>query len=221
MSGVVTSKKPVVESTEFTSKIMGLKRLEDATIYVDVIGITPVIPHKWSEKSIRMMEEKHQQVGKVATRANREPKDPTADAEACLYKFEDGRIGLPAVAFKCAMVEACSFFQGVFKTDARRILFVEGEGPDQLVELVGEKHFRVDTPRNSTGVPDIRYRYSFWPWSVRLTIKFPSGVISAESVLALLDAAGRNGVCDWRPGSPKSNSGTFGRFAIGADGALA
>ena len=76
---------------------------------------------------------------------------------------------------------------------------------------------REDTPRNSGGVADLRYRYQFDPWSAILKVRFMPTVLPAESVYALVDAAGRGGVGDWRPGSPKSNTGSYGTFRIDDD----
>ena len=188
-----------------------LERLEDAEIGVPIVGVTPLIPHKWSEKALRMMREA--QSGQKL-KQKREPKDPKADAEAATYWLADGRPGMPATAFKAAMVEGCRFFEAPSMTEAKRMLFVVGEGQEQLIPIEGEKALREDTPRNATGVADLRYRYSFFPWSALISIRFPIKILTAESVIALLDAGGRSGVGDWRPGSPKSHTGTFGQFRV-------
>ncbi len=39
--------------------IIQLRRLEEMTMEVPIIGVTPVIPHKWSEKSLKMMHNQH------------------------------------------------------------------------------------------------------------------------------------------------------------------
>lgn len=213
----MATKKTVEVASEGT-KVIQLQRLEDELLIAQIVGVTPVIPHKWSEKSKRMMREKQQQVGGTV-RQKREAKDPEEEAESALYKLPDGRPGIPSVAYKAAMVEACRFFEGLAMTEAKRLLFVEGDGPDQLVPIIyHDRVLREDTPRNQTGVADLRYRYAFYPWSAKLRIRFPRRVISATSVIALLDAGGRNGVCDWRPGSPKSNTGTYGQFRVQDEG---
>jgi hypothetical protein len=192
-----------------------LERIEDATISIPIVGVTPLIPHKWSEKALGMMREK--QFGKTL-RAKKEPKDPKEDAEAATYWLADGRPGMPATAFKAAMVEGCRFFEAPSMTEAKRMLYVEGEGVDQLVAVEGEKTLREDTPRNATGVADLRYRYAFWPWSAVVVIRYPAKRLTPDSVVALLDAGGRSGVGDWRPGSPKSMTGVFGTFRVRDEG---
>jgi len=192
-----------------------LRRLEEGVVVASIEGITPVIPHRWSEKAIRMMAEKQ---GGGGVKQKREPKDPEQEAHDSCYWMPgpDGEDipGLPATAFKASMVGACRFFEGLTMTSAKLLFYVEGTGKDQLVSIKGDYEMRTDTPRNATGVADLRYRYAFFPWSAELRIKFLPSVITHNSVLALLDAGGRGGVGDWRPSAPKSATGTFGQFRV-------
>lgn len=188
-----------------------LKRLNDAELEIAIEGITPIIPHKWSEKALRLMREK--QMSEPGTlKAKREAKDPKAEADGAAYWMEDGTPGMPATAFKAATVDACRFFQGITFVDAKQMLFIHGEGPDQLVAIHGEQELREDTPRNATGVADLRYRYQYFPWRAVLVVRFMPSMITPESVVALVDAGGRGGVGDWRPSAPKSKTGTFGTY---------
>ena len=199
---------------------VSLQRIIDEALTVPIVGITPVIPHQWAEKAKRLMRDK-QYAGAKTARAPREAKDPEEDAEAAMYRLPDGRPGIPATAFKGAMVAACRFFEGVPMTEGRLIIYVRGEGPQQLVALRGTEEIREDMPRNATGVVDLRYRKALLagvegvdPWRADVTIVYPPTLITQESIFALLDAAGRVGVGDWRPGSPKSNTGTYGTFRV-------
>jgi hypothetical protein len=189
-----------------------ITRLKDKTVSVPIIGLTPVIPHKWSEKAKMMMPGYPLGIAdKLSKKGERQPED---EAESCVYRLEDGRPGIQAVAFKAAMVGACRFFDSLKMTEAKLLFFVEGDGPDQLVAIDGEPHLREDTPRNANGGADLRYRYAFFPWSATLRIRFTPKSIDADSVASLVDAAGRVGVGDWRPGSPRSSTGTFGTFRV-------
>src|SRR5688500_4675029 len=189
-----------------------LEPLEQATYRIPVVGLSPVIPHKWSEKALRMMRDS--QSGSRVKKA-KDPKDPKAEAEGATYYLPDGRPGMPATAFKAAMVGAARLFEGVTMTAAKQLLYVLGEGPEQLVAIEGDRILREDTPRNSGGgTADLRYRYSYWPWATTLNVSFITSQIDIASVLALLEAGGMGGVGDWRPSSPKSNTGTFGRFGV-------
>ena len=125
---------------------------------------------------------------------------------------------MPATAFKAAIVAGARHFDGVPMTLLKQALFVDGEGPDQLVKLhAGEAQMREDMVRNETGVADIRYRPSFWPWAATLRVTYLSSVITKESVLALIDAGGNAGIGEWRPSSKKALNGAYGMFEVDAE----
>lgn len=191
-----------------------LTRLSETELDIPIRGTAPVIPHRWSEKSIRMMPG-HPEKDTVKTK--KELRNPEAEAEACLYKVE-GKPAIPATAFKAAMVGACRFFEKPSMVEAKQMFFVVGiadENGDQLVPLdFKEKALREDTPRNSNGNADLRYRYAIKEWSATLKVKFVPEIISPDSIVSLVDAAGRGGVGDWRPSAPKSYTGTFGTWRV-------
>lgn len=195
-----------------------LRRLSDIEVAVPIVGVTPLIPHRWSEKSKKLMREKQQSARSV--RAPREPKNPEQDAHDSCYWLEDGRPGMPAVAFKAAAVGACRFFEGLPMTRAKALFYIVGEGPEQLVPIKGTLSVHEDTPRNADGTADLRYRTYISDWSATLTVRFIEDQISPDSIFALIDAGGRGGVGDWRPSSPKSHTGTYGQFRVPATGGL-
>jgi len=192
-------------------KVVRLTPIRRETLEVNIQGVSPLIPHRWSEKARRMMREK--QMGSAA-RAKHDPKVPEDEAEAALYRLADGRPGMPATAFKAATTAAARLYDGVTMASLKAALFVHGEGEEQLVPILGDMTLREDTPRNSGGTADLRYRYSFWPWSAVLRVEFLPTLIDAESVINLIDAGGNGGVGDWRPSAPKSMTGTFGRYEV-------
>lgn len=201
-------------TTPAPDQAIRLEPIALATYVVPIRGITPLIPHKWSAKSLRMMRES--QSGSKA-KPKKEPKDPETEAEGATYRLPDGQPGMPATAFKAAIADAARHFDGVTMVMLKQAIFVAGDGPDQLVAITGDSYIREDTPRNATGVADLRYRRCFDQWSADLEIQFVTSAIDLGSVLSLVDAAGLGGVGDWRPSAPKSKSGTFGRFAVDTD----
>jgi hypothetical protein len=190
-----------------------LERIERRIVEVDIIGVSPLIPHKWSEKAKRLMREA--QSG-TAVKAKREPKSAAEEGEAALYRLPDGTPGMPATAFKAAVIGAVRMFQGITLVQTKSALFVLGEGPEQLVRIEGEMELREDMPRNANGNADLRYRYAFWPWRATLQVQYLATLIDESSAVALVDAAGDGGVGDWRPSAPKSHTGMFGRFRVEA-----
>jgi hypothetical protein len=193
-----------------------LTRLERRTAFVPIRGITPCIPHAWSEKAIAQMREA--QSGSRA-RPKHDAKVAEDEAEGATYYLPDGRPGLPATGFKAAIVGACRLFSGITMTEAKQAFYVEGYGPDQLVPFDDgyERYIREDLPRNANGNPDLRYRYAYWPWAAVLPVRFLVSQIDLQSVLTLVDAAGMGGVGDWRPSAPKSQTGTYGQFELDPD----
>lgn len=188
-----------------------LQPLSWETIEIPIVGVTPLIPHRWSEKARRLMLDSQQ--GKATPK--KAPKDPAQDAADATYWLPDGRLGMPAVAFKGATADAARYFDKRVSIELlKRIIRVHGEGPEQLVPIDGEFAMFEETPRNSGGTADLRYRNKVWPWSATLRIKYLSAVFTAASVVAVVDAGGAGGVGDWRPSSPKSRTGTFGCYEV-------
>lgn len=188
-----------------------LRRIERAVMRVPIEGITPVIPHKWSEKARRMMLDKQQGVAQE----KRAPKDPAQEAHDATYWLPDGRIGIPVGAFKGAIADAARYFdKTVTITLLKRIIEIIGDGPDVLVPITGTITMREDMPRNSGGTADLRYRNMISDWSAELVVQYPPSQIQPASLIAIIDAAGIGGVGDWRPSSPKSVTGTYGKFQV-------
>jgi len=191
--------------------IIELRRLERVVFEIPIRGTAPLIVNRWSEKAKQMMLEKQT----TSARAKKQPKDPVANFEASRYRLPDGRDGFPATAFKAAIVHAARLFEGITQVQLKQTVVVLGEGPDQLVPIdYGEITMREDTPRNASGVADLRYRAQYWPWSAVLRVRTIGGQFDRSSILSLVDAAGIGGVGEWRPTSPNSATGTFGTFEV-------
>lgn len=208
---VATRRKPKAHET---NGVIQLRRLVDEIIEIEIVGLSPMIPHRWSEKAKAMMPG-HPDAEQVKEKKG--VRKPEEEAEACLYRLPDGRPAMPATSFKAAIVGACRFFDKPSMVEAKQLIYVEGQGPDQLVPVEGKLVLREDTPRNSNGSADLRYRYMIVDWKATLRIRFVPSSITASSVVTLADAAGRGGVGDWRPSSPKSATGTFGTWRVKVD----
>ena len=197
--------------TATNTGIISLRRIERVGAQINLRGLSPLIVNRWSEKAKQQMLDAQQ----TKARAKKDPKDPVALFEASKYRLADGRDGFPAVAFKAAIVHAARLFDGITQVMVKQSLMVRGEGADQLVPLNYEScTMREDTPRNASGVADLRYRAQYWPWSATITVEYLESQIDTESLLALVDAAGIGGIGEWRPTSPKSSTGTYGRFEV-------
>lgn len=203
-------------------------------IRIPITGIEPLLVHAWSQKARDKMRGGQMAVPgtdpKVGGKKGHSPRDPHADYNGARYIYRDKKIewdGIPAVAFKGALVGAVRQVSGLAMTDARRMIFVRHDGIAEylspfscktqigLVRIFGTPEMREDTARNDNGSTDLRYRPQYWPWSAILQIEFNASRLSVEAIVNLVENAGYfEGVCEWRPGSKESNTGQLGRWEV-------
>lgn len=191
-------------------KTISLERVGRKTAIVPVVGTTPLITHRFSEKARKQLLES---LNKKKVK-NKEEKDPVAEYEASIYRLPDGRPGFPAVGFKAAIIGACRHFDSKSMAQGKLSIFVHGEGSEQLIPLVGEPEMREDYVRYGRSSTDIRYRAMFWPWSAQLRITYMTSFLDLDGLIALVDAAGLGGVGEWRPSAPNSSTGSYGMFEV-------
>ena len=173
------------------------------TMSIKLLGDSPLISHKWSDKAKAMMLDK--QMGKAVPK--KAPKDPEREYRDSLYEYPTGGYGFPSVAFKAAAVSACRSVEGIRMTEARGAFHIPGE----LVKLQGEPIMREDMVRIGMGTADIRYRGAFDPWGATVVIRFNENVLTPSQIVNLFNVAGFGvGVGEWRP----EKDGSFGMFHV-------
>ena len=142
------------------------------TAVIKVVGDSPLIMHKWSEKAKKEMLDK--QMKKAKTKGH-DAKDPVRDFIDSMYwlegepeeKTEEGfmraiqsgaRFGFPSVAFKASAVSA-GYRAGVTKdkVSMNAAFHIDGE----YVEIHGTPQMREDMLRVGMGTADIRHRGEF------------------------------------------------------------
>lgn len=195
-----------------------LKRVD-----IEVVGDSPLIMHKWSEKAKREMLEKQM---KVAKSNGHDAKDPVADFIESMYwlegepdeKTEEGfekaiksgnaRFGFPATAFKASAVSA-AYRSKVTKdkVSMQGAFHILGE----MVEIKGTPIMREDMVRIGMGTADIRFRGEFPEWSAVLPIQYNAGVVTLEQIANMFNMGGfACGVGEWRP----EKGGQFGMYHV-------
>lgn len=173
------------------------------TMPIRIVGDSPLISHKWSDKAKQMMLDK--QMGKAVPK--KAPKDPEQEYRDSLYEHPDGGYGFPSVAFKAAAVSACRSVDGIKMTEARAAFHVPGE----LVKIDGAPEMREDMVRIGMGTADIRYRGEFKEWSATLMIRFNENVLTPSQIVNLFNVAGFGvGIGEWRP----EKDGSYGMFHV-------
>lgn len=188
-----------------------ISKIGTETVRVPIIGTSPLIVHKFSEKSKRQMLDNMQ-----GRKAPKEARDPEADYEAAMYKHDDGGYGFPVIAFKAATVSAARFYgKSVSMTALRQFVFFDADlsktDGQKLARINGKPHMREDVVRVGMGGTDLRYRPEFTEWSTEIEVTYVKSMLTRESVLSLIEAGGMGvGVGEWRP----EKKGDFGTFQI-------
>lgn len=184
-------------------------------------GDAPYVQNKFSNKVLQEMKAK-QEAGSTAKKgAKRDAKDFNELYLAAMHESEDGWRGIPATAFRNALISACRVV-GFAMTRAKLSLFCLADGFDKndrtpLVKFTkGKPHQHDQYVRNASGVADIRSQ-AMWEagWEMVVKIKFDRDQFTLDDVAALLMRAGQQvGVGCGRPDSTDSAGLGFGTFQI-------
>lgn len=182
-------------------------------------GVAPYMQSRFSEKAMAKMKATQEAGSQAKGKKVRDARDFDADYEAAKHVSEDGWVGIPAGAFRSAMISACRLVN--FKmTLAKLSIFVEPDGFDKvdgvpLVRIIGTPEKSVAAVRNESGVCDLRARPMWRNWRVDLRVQFDEDQFSLTDVTNLLARAGiQVGVGEGRPDSRSSTGLGMGRFSI-------
>jgi hypothetical protein len=188
---------------------IAITKIGTETLRVPLIGTTPLIVHRFSEKAKRQMLDNMQ-----GRKSPKVAKNPEAEYEAAFYRLADGGYGFPALAFKAATVGGARFYSGVTMTALKQFMFIHGEVGDDgraLTRIEGEPMMREDVVTVGRNGSDLRYRPQFSTWSATLTVRYVTSALTQGSVLSLIDAGGMGvGVGEWRP----EKDGDFGTYQV-------
>jgi len=184
-------------------------------------GTAPLVQLKFSTKA------KEQMMANMATpaaekkaKAVRPPRDYDADFVAAQHISVAGWNGMPCAAFRSAMIDACRTV-GLVMTKAKMSVFVIPEGFDAddgtpLVKIIGSPPERMESlVRNDNGGADVRIRAMWREWEMDVNVEFDADMITPDSVVNLLDRAGRQvGIGEGRPFSKNSVGQGWGTFKV-------
>ncbi len=175
------------------------------TVAVPIVGETPLLMHRFSEKAAGIMLGKH--MGTAS--AGREAKEPTLELIRALYLLGGEGFGMPTVAFKAAAVRGADMTGMLAMAKAKTAFRVEG--PMNLVQVFGVPEMDVQPARNNQTM-DIRIRPRFDEWGALVLVRFNEGQLSVEQVHQLFQAGGFGaGLGDWR----QERDGINGSFRVG------
>jgi len=189
-----------------------LKEIKVKKLEFTIKGTSPLIQHKWSEKALKMIRDKGQ---KKATTKNRDARDPESECESATHYTDDGKNGIPLLAFKASLISAAHKDIGLEKTTVRKSIFFPCSDSNMVIPMTcSDPILREDHVRIGMGSADLRYRPEFKEWSVDISCEFDSAIISSQDILNLVSRAGfGGGIGEWRP----EKGGEFGRFEVDKD----
>ena len=195
-----TKKNTTTEAVE-----VSIPAIDIRTATIHVVGDSPLIVHKWSEKAKKEILDK--QMKRAKTKGH-DAKDPVRDFIDSLYwlegepeeKTEEGfakaiqngaRFCFPSVAFKAAAV-AAGYRAGITKNKGV---------PDMREDMV--------TVGGISRAADIRYRGEFKEWDATFAVRYNAAVVSLEQLVNLFNLGGFCcGLGEWRA----EKGGCYGMF---------
>ena len=214
---MATKKRAAKKSTVTTSRErvgaakpkgpIKLAPVDTRAVSMTVTCKTALIQHRWSEKALREIREKH--AGKKTK--NRDVHDPEQEGRDALYLTEEGLYGVPAMAIKKAVLSAAHRDIGIEKTLVRKALFLECKDRNGVLAMDCSNPVFTEDAVRVNGKTDLRYRAYFYQWSVDIIWTMDATLLQLETLVSLVDRAGFGvGIGEWRP----ENDGEFGRFEV-------
>lgn len=192
------------------------------TVVIGIIGTAPYVQHKFSQKARNQMLQK--QIAGLAGKGKkqREGRDIEQDYKDAMHLDSKGRHGIPAPAFRSAMISACRLV-GFQMTKAKLSVFVtpdcfDADDGTPLVLIEGTPRLHEGYVRLETGVASVSLRPMWESWTANVRVSFDEDQFTVTDVYNLMARAGLQvGVGEGRPDSKKSNGMGWGTFAIVGD----
>lgn len=201
--------------------VISIPQIKIKEAEVTIIGDSPLLIHKFSEKAKREILYKQMKKAKVA----KEAKDPVADfigalhwltpepEEKTLEAFSEAvangaRFGFPSVGVKQSAISA-AYRAGLSKNKVslQGVFHIDGE----FVEITGDLNMREDYCKIPMAGADIVYRGEFKNWESTFKIKYDESVYSLDQIIQYINYGGFSvGIGDWRP----EKGGNFGMFHV-------
>lgn len=203
------------------TKTIQIKAPNFKIIELRIDGEAPLVQHKFSEKAKNQIIATQQAGSQAKGKKAREPKDFDAVYKGAMHISTEGWCGIPAGAFRNAMISACRTV-GYKMTHAKLAAFVLADGFEAddgtpLIRIYGEPKKHTAYARNDNGSVDIRVRPMWEQWHAFVRIRFDSDMFSEADVTNLMMRVGMQvGIGEGRPDSKNSGGMGWGTFSISA-----
>lgn len=189
------------------------------TVVFKIKGTAPLVQARFSGKAMQAMMSK-MALGSQASKSRAKPaRDFDDDLEQAKHISTEGWQGIPASAFRQAMISACRLV-GFKMTLAKLSVFVKADGFDRidgipLIRFEGTPERTEMAVRNQTGVADIRIRPMWREWTSSVRVSYDADQFSATDVANLMARVGLQvGIGEGRPDSRESAGLGLGTFEL-------
>jgi len=182
-----------------------------------ITGTAPYVQLRFSEKAKNLMLEN--MASETKTKKKKDPREYEKEFIGAMYESEDGWRGIPAGAFRNAMISACRTV-GFKMTLAKLSVFVEADGFDKndatpLIKIEGKPEMCQHATRNANGSTDIRTRAMWKTWSAKVRVKYDADQFSQNDVANLMMRVGvQVGIGEGRPDGRMSAGMGWGLFSL-------
>lgn len=193
------------------SETIHVERIDTKTVEVCLMGVSPLYQHRMASKAmLELVAPKGRRT--AADRAATPKHDLIAEFRDAAEVMDSGPtyLGIPATAFKGALMTAALDAPGPRKAQVGRLSYVEGD----RVPVYGLPYLALDIVRNSdiNHTPDVRARPILPRWCAVVRVTFVTPILNETSVVNLLQRAGVTcGVGDYRQ---EKGKGDFGRWRL-------
>lgn len=188
-------------------------------VEIKISGLSPYVQLRFSEKVKQQLLSGMADAQKKKGR-KREPRVYEEEFKNAMYETKEGWRGIPASAFRKAMISACRVV-GFKMTLAKLSVFIIEDGIDKddgypLIKILsGKPEICQHAVRNATGVVDVRTRAMWREWTAKIKIRYDADQFNETDIANLLSRVGEQvGIGEGRPDSRESCGMGWGLFKI-------
>ena len=216
-NGTVVQAKPSVKDAPPGEVRVKVRAPNMLVASFELVGTDPYVQHRFWGKAD--MIQKHREGGKSGKKGDKSPRDFEKQYEQAKHVSTEGWVGIPAGAFRAAMISACRLV-GFHMTMAKLTVFSLADGYDRedgtpLIRITGEPEMVIHPVRNDDGSIDMRARPMWREWGCTLRVRYDADQFNHEDVANLVLRVGLQvGVGEGRNDSKKSSGVGWGSFGI-------
>ncbi len=199
--------------------IVSIRPANLQTAQFKIRGTAPLVQARFSEKAKMAMMAK-MEMGSTANKSRAKPaRDFDEDMRNAMHLSEEGWQGIPAGAFRNAMISACRLV-GFKMTLAKLSVFIMADGFDRvdgipLVRFEGTPERHEMAARVGIDGTDIRIRPMWRHWTATVNVRFDADQFTTTDIANLMQRVGMQvGIGEGRPDSRSSAGLGWGVFEL-------